>query len=137
MGPPGGRRALTCGGVRAVATRRTESMTGELTPGGEPGGEGFLLPGAVIGDGRYRLLAQFGVDERVNAHLWRARDGQLRRDVALTMLVGEPGESRAAQAARRTVERAAHAARIGHPGMARVLDVLSLGNGIGPDEGLL
>jgi hypothetical protein len=102
-----------------------------------PSTEEFLVPGAVVGDGRYRLLAQFGIDERITAHLWRARDGQLRRDVALTMLVGEPGNATAAQAARRTIERAAHAARIGHPGMARVLDVLSLGNGIASDEGLL
>jgi hypothetical protein len=120
-----------------VATRRTESMTGELTPGGEPGGEGFLLPGAVIGDGRYRLLAQFGHDFRANAHLWRARDGQLRRDVALTVLVGDPSNGPLAQAARRTLERAAHAAAFNHPATARVLDVLSLGNGVSPGEGLL
>lgn len=118
-----------------MTTRRTESLTGELTPGGA--GARFLLPGAVIGDGRYRLLAQFGVDERAGAHLWRARDGQLRRDVALTVLVGQAGDARRAQDARRTLERAAHAARFNHPGMARVLDVLTLGNGIGPAEGLL
>jgi hypothetical protein len=108
-----------------------------LSPGGGDAGENILLPGAVIGDGRYRLLAQFGVDERVNAHLWRARDNQLRRDVALTVLVGEPGDAPRAQDARRTIERAMHAARFNHPGMARVLDVLSLGNGVGNDEGLL
>lgn len=119
-----------------MTTRRTESLTGELSPD-EAAGEGFLLPGAVIGDGRYRLLAQFGVDGRANAHLWRARDGQLRRDVALTVLVGEPGDADKAQGARRTLERAAHAARFTHPGMARVLDVLSLGNGITAGEGLL
>lgn len=118
-----------------MTTRRTESVTGELTPGGV--GEGFLLPGAVIGDGRYRLLAQFGVDQRADAHLWRARDGQLRRDVALTVLVGDAGNSGKAGEARRTLERAAHAARFAHPGMARVLDVLSLGNGVSPGEGLL
>jgi hypothetical protein len=112
-------------------------MTGELTPGGEPGGDGFLLPGAVIGDGRYRLLAQFGHDMRVDAHLWRARDGQLRRDVALTVLVGDPGNGPKAQAARRTLERAMHAAAFAHPAMARVLDVLSLGGGVSPGEGLL
>ena len=120
-----------------MATRRTESMTGELNPGGEPGGEGFLLPGAVIGDGRYRLLAQFGHDMRADAHLWRARDGQLRRDVALTVLVGDPSNGPKAQAARRTLERATHAARFTHPATARVLDVLSLGNGVSPGEGLL
>lgn len=120
-----------------MTTRRTESLTGELPPGGEPGGEGFLLPGAVIGDGRYRLLAQFGHDMRAEAHLWRARDGQLRRDVALTVLVGDPQDGPRAQAARRTLERAAHAAAFQHPATARVLDVLSLGNGISPGEGLL
>jgi hypothetical protein len=100
-------------------------------------GDGILVPGGVVGDGRYRLLAQFGVDDRMAAQLWRARDGQLRRDVALTMLVGHPGDVPAAQAARRTLERAAHAARFNHPGMARVLDVLNLGNGISATEGLL
>jgi hypothetical protein len=120
-----------------VATRRTESMTGELTPGGEPGGDGFLLPGAVIGDGRYRLLGQFGHDLRADAHLWRAQDGQLRRDVALNVLVGDPSNGPKAQAARRTLERAAHAAAFNHPATARVLDVLSLGNGVSPGEGLL
>jgi hypothetical protein len=91
----------------------------------------------VIGEGRYRLLAQFGHDMRANAHLWRARDGQLRRDVALTLLVGDPQDGPRAQAARRTLERAAHAAAYTHPATARVLDVLSLGNGVAPGEGLL
>ncbi|HET9137843.1 MAG TPA: protein kinase family protein [Actinophytocola sp.] len=102
-----------------------------------PAADGFLGPGAVVGAGRYRLLAQFGADERVSAALWRARDGQLRRDVALTLLVGDAGDQPAATAARRTLDRAAHAARIGHPGMARVLDVLNVGSGVNPDEGLL
>jgi hypothetical protein len=83
------------------------------------------------------LLAQFGVDERAGAHLWRARDGQLRRDVALTLIVGNPADATAARRARRTLERAAHAAQFSHDGVARVLDVLSLGNGIASSEGLL
>ncbi|RZQ65012.1 protein kinase family protein [Amycolatopsis suaedae] len=98
---------------------------------------GSLAPGAVVGDGRYRLLAQFGFDERADAHLWRARDGQLRRDVALTLLVGDPADAEAARLARRTLERAAHAAKFSHSGVARVLDVLNLGNGISSSEGLL
>ncbi|TNC27261.1 protein kinase family protein [Amycolatopsis alkalitolerans] len=98
---------------------------------------GSLAPGSVVGDGRYRLLAQFGIDERAGAHLWRARDGQLRRDVALTMLVGDPADAEAARAARRTLERAAHAAKFNHDAVARVLDVLSLGSGITSGEGLL
>ncbi|MDV6010990.1 hypothetical protein F8178_00600 [Haloechinothrix sp. LS1_15] len=98
---------------------------------------GTLAPGAVVGDGRYRLLAQLGVDERAGAHLWRARDGQLRRDVALTVLVGDPADVTAARAAQRTLERAAHASQFTHSNVARVLDVLSLGNGIASTEGLL
>ncbi|GAA1966383.1 protein kinase family protein [Amycolatopsis minnesotensis] len=98
---------------------------------------GSLAPGGVVGDGRYRLLAQFGIDERAGAHLWRARDGQLRRDVALTLLVGDPADAESARLARRTLERAAHAAKFGHDGVARVLDVLSLGSGVTSGEGLL
>ncbi|RZS37619.1 hypothetical protein EV193_105177 [Herbihabitans rhizosphaerae] len=115
-------------------------MPGAERPGSGPSLRatgGSLHPGGVVGDGRYRLLAQFGVDERSGAHLWRARDGQLRRDVALTVLVGEPGDQRAGQGARRTLERAAHAARFSHSAVARVLDVLSLGNGITASEGVL
>lgn len=98
---------------------------------------GSLAPGGVVGDGRYRLLAQFGIDERGGAHLWRARDGQLRRDVALTILVGDPADVEAARQGRRTLERAAHAAKFTHPSVAKVLDVLTLGNGISSSEGLL
>ena len=97
----------------------------------------LLLPGGVVGDGRYRLLAQFGIDDRANAQFWRGRDGQLNRDVALTILVGDPADSTAAVGAGRTLERAMHAANFVHPGVSRVLDVLSLGSGIVPSEGIL
>lgn len=119
-----------------MTTRRTEYPTGEEATGVNAGG-GFLVPGGVVGSGRYRLVAQFGVDERMNAHFWRAQDAQLRRDVALTLLVGDPGDTAAVAAARRTLERAAHATSLSHPGKARVLDVLSQGTGIGPGEGLI
>ncbi|WP_277670450.1 protein kinase family protein [Saccharomonospora viridis] len=98
---------------------------------------GSLAPGGVVGDGRYRLLAQFGIDARGGAHLWRARDGQLRRDVALTILVGNPADPEAARQGRRTLERATHMAKLAHPSVAKVLDVLTLGNGISSGEGLL
>ncbi|GLZ37403.1 protein kinase family protein [Actinokineospora sp. NBRC 105648] len=119
-----------------MTTRRTEYPVGEAAAGIRAR-DGFLVPGGVVGDGRYRLLAEFGLDERANAHLWRAQDGQLRRDVALTLLVGEPGDTVAAANARRTLERTMHAARITHPGTSRVLDVLGPGNGVAPGEGLL
>lgn len=110
---------------------------GDQQPVGVRTHNGSLAPGGVVGDGRYRLLAQLGVDERGQAHLWRARDGQLRRDVALTVLVGDPRDTTATRQARRTLERAAHAAKFQHPQVARVLDVLTLGNGITAGEGLL
>jgi hypothetical protein len=96
-----------------------------------------MRPGGVVGDRRYRLLAQFGEDHRAAAQFWRARDGQLNRDVALTVLVGDPADARAAGDAARTLERAMHAATFVHPGVARVLDVLSLGSGVVPSEGIL
>lgn len=118
----------------------TTKRTGYVDPHGERGvraSGGSLLPGTVIGDGRYRLLAQFGVDSRAKAQLWRARDGQLNRDVALTVLLGETTNSAGAAASRRTLERAMHAAQFTDDGMARVLAVLSLGSGIVPTEGIL
>lgn len=104
---------------------------------GMPAGSGPLLPGGVVGDGRYRLLAQFGEDNRAGAQFWRARDGQLNRDVALTVLVGNAADQQSAIGAGRTLERAMHAAAFSHAGVARVLDVLSLGSGIVPGEGIL
>jgi hypothetical protein len=119
-----------------VAIRRTEYTNGVAGPSVRATG-GDLLPGGVIGDGRYRLLAPFGVDVRGNAHLWRARDGQLRRDVALTILVGDPTNREATVAARRSLERATHAAQFTNPTVARVLDVLGVGSGVDPSEGVL
>lgn len=96
-----------------------------------------MRPGGVVGDRRYRLLAQFGEDQRAAAQFWRARDGQLNRDVALTVLIGDPADAKAAADASRTLERAMHAATFAHPGVSRVLDVLSLGSGVVPSEGVL
>ncbi|QUQ70015.1 protein kinase family protein [Kutzneria sp. CA-103260] len=96
-----------------------------------------LLPGGMVGQGRYRLLSYAGADARCNAQLWRARDGQLGRDVALTLLLGNQTDARAAARVRRTVERAMHGASYAHPGVARILDVLSPGNGIAPQEQIL
>lgn len=119
-----------------MTTRRSEQPTDDATPSVPPAASD-LLPGQTIAGGRYRLLAQFGRDVRGNAHFWQARDSNLRREVALTVLVGQAADHEAARAARRTVERAAHAARFSHPGIARVLDVISVGTGIDPTEGVL
>ncbi|GAB3286692.1 protein kinase family protein [Parasphingorhabdus pacifica] len=88
-----------------------------------------LTPGAVLDHGRYRLLAPVGIDSRCDAHLWRAKDGVLGRDVALTILVGDRADSEAAGNARRTLERAMHASTFNHVGVARVLDVVTPASG--------
>jgi len=118
-----------------VETRRSERPDGVPRTSIRTTG-GSLSPGAVVGDGRYRLLAQLGVDERASSHFWRARDGQLHRDVALTLIVGDQADLDAAREARRTLERAAHTAQFTHPHVARVLDVLTPGSGIAAGEGL-
>jgi hypothetical protein len=96
--------------------------------------DGLLAPGTVIGDGRYRLLEPVGVDGRDNAQLWQARDGRSDRDVALTVLVGD---SLSRDAVRHTLKRATSASRLLHPGLAPVLNVSSIDDGISPDEGVL
>lgn len=116
-----------------MTTRRTEVPTGGDAARPVPGP---LVPGGIVAEGRYRLLAQFGADPRAGAEFWRARDGQLRRDVALTVLLGRPSDGAAAERARRVLERAAHTARLDHLGAARVLDVVGPG-GIGQGEGVL
>lgn len=92
--------------------------------GAQPGREAperpaaVLSPGALIA-GRYRLLEQVGADGRVPASLWRAKDIVLERDVALTLLIGHGLAS-----AKRTLDLATATARLEHPGITRVLDVL-------------
>ncbi|WP_019856148.1 protein kinase family protein [Actinopolyspora mortivallis] len=83
-----------------------------------------LAPGAVLDHGRYRLLTKIGWDSRCNAQLWRAKDGVLGRDVALTVVVGDRADAEQAGNARRTLERAMHASTFNHVGVARVLDVV-------------
>ncbi|MDI2031333.1 protein kinase family protein [Saccharopolyspora sp. TS4A08] len=101
----------------------------------EPGADApaeQLTPGRVLDHGRYRLLSQVGSDERCNAELWRAKDGVLGRDVALTILVGDRADAEAATNARRTLERAMHASTFNHVGVARVLDVVTSSAGDPP-----
>ncbi|MBA8827716.1 hypothetical protein FHX42_005121 [Saccharopolyspora lacisalsi] len=95
------------------------------TEGGDAPHRQGLTPGAVLDHGRYRLLAQVGSDTRCDAQLWRAKDGVLGRDVALTILVGDRADSEIAGNARRTLERAMHASTFNHVGVARVLDVVN------------
>src|SRR3954465_4590427 len=85
-----------------------------------------LAPGTGMGHGRSRLLEAGGVDESDNAQLWGARDGQLDRDVALTIL---SGDSQDTDVVRHTLRRATPVSRFAHPGVAPVLNVLSVDEG--------
>ena len=95
--------------------------------------EHSLVAGVVLDHGRYRLLAQVGADSRCDAELWRAKDGVLGRDVALTILVGDRSDTEAATNARRTLDRAMHASTFNHVGVARVLDVVTQSPGDPPE----
>ncbi|SHE63008.1 protein kinase family protein [Streptoalloteichus hindustanus] len=125
-----------------MSGKPTESVT-PRQDGGVPSRVG-LPAGAILGEGRYRLLARLGADHRAHAEFWRARDGALSRDVAMTVLVSGSEESAAGGAAsasgnaevvartRKTLERTSHIGGFIHPGMARVLDVLPAGKGDPP-----
>jgi serine/threonine protein kinase len=92
-------------------------------------------PGRVIA-GRYRLLTPVGSGGA--GVVWRARDELLDRDVAVKeisrLLGGTPpaaGEDAWAESYQRTLREARAAARISHPGVAAVYDVVA-----SPDDGL-
>ena len=92
-------------------------------------------PGRVIA-GRYRLLTPVGSGGA--GVVWRARDELLDRDVAVKeisrLLGGTPpvaGEDAWAESHQRTLREARAAARISHPGVAAVYDVVA-----SPDDGL-
>src|SRR5438270_3018361 len=87
----------------------------------------MLKPGELLDDGRYRLVDPYGADDRAGLEFWRARDTRLRRDVALTLLVGDANDTAAVHGAR-MMTAGARRGRPEHPALARVLDVL------GPDE---
>ncbi|MCI2423588.1 protein kinase family protein [Saccharopolyspora sp. K220] len=110
-----------------MTSKPTEQIAAEHDESGGDDGSADqgLTPGRVLDHGRYRLLSQVGSDNRCNAQLWRAKDGVLGRDVALTILVGDRADSEAASNARRTLERAMHASTFNHIGVARVLDVVT------------
>ncbi|GAA2822002.1 protein kinase family protein [Saccharopolyspora taberi] len=109
-----------------MTSKPTEQVAPEREDiAGSEGKEQGLTPGSVLDHGRYRLLAQVGTDPRCDAQLWRAKDGVLGRDVALTILVGDRSDSEASGNARRTLERAMHASTFNHVGVARVLDVVT------------
>lgn len=87
-------------------------------------GAPWPTPGALVGQGRYRLLSEAGRDDRCSVQLWRGRDLVLDRDVALTLFIADPQDPGAVRLIHSAVARALRSARLEAAGAARVLDVL-------------
>src|SRR4051812_38276434 len=78
----------------------------------------------VVAD-RYRLFESLGVGGM--GRVWRARDETLHRDVAVKQIILPPEllESARDVAMERTLREARAAARLSHPNVVRVYDVLA------------
>jgi putative peptidoglycan lipid II flippase len=84
-----------------------------------------LIPGAVIGGGRYRLLMFHGGPPTLQ--FWQALDTALDRQVGLTFV--DPDNTLADDELRGILARTLKLSRIDMPGIARVLDVTNTGSG--------
>jgi len=84
-----------------------------------------LIPGAVIGGGRYRLLVFHGGPPELQ--FWQALDTALDRQVALTFV--DPDGRLPDETVREILSRTSRLSRIDRPGVARVLDVTHTGTG--------
>ncbi|KUH96267.1 murein biosynthesis integral membrane protein MurJ [Mycobacterium sp. IS-1556] len=84
-----------------------------------------LIPGAVIGGGRYRLLVFHGGPPTLQ--FWQALDTALDRQVALTFV--DPDNTLSDAALREILARTLKLSRLDMPGVARVLDVVNTGSG--------
>nr|WP_235632294.1 murein biosynthesis integral membrane protein MurJ [Mycolicibacterium rutilum] len=84
-----------------------------------------LIPGAVIGGGRYRLLVFHGGPPTLQ--FWQALDIALDRQVALTFV--DPDNTLSDEALRDILARTMKLSRLDMPGVARVLDVVNTGSG--------
>jgi putative peptidoglycan lipid II flippase len=84
-----------------------------------------LIPGAVIGGGRYRLLVFHGGPPTLQ--FWQALDTALDRQVGLTFV--DPDNTLSDDELREILARTLKLSRIDMPGIARVLDVTNTGSG--------
>ena len=78
---------------------------------------------------RYRLVQPLG--QGGMGRVWQARDEILSRDVAIKELVPPPGlsASERAEVRERAMREARAVARLNHPGVVRIHDVVSMGDG--------
>lgn len=84
-----------------------------------------LIPGAVIGGGRYRLLVFHGGPPTLQ--FWQALDTALDRQVALTFV--DPDATLPDDQLQEILSRTLKLSRLDMPGVARVLDVANTGSG--------
>lgn len=84
-----------------------------------------LIPGAVIGGGRYRLLVFHGGPPTLQ--FWQALDTALDRQVALTFV--DPDATLSDGKLQEILSRTLKLSRLDMPGVARVLDVVNTGSG--------
>jgi putative peptidoglycan lipid II flippase len=97
--------------------------TGAAAP--PPRRRGAPVPGAAIGGGRYRLLAEHGGTH--NLQFWQARDTRLERDVAITIVPTEPDAKISSAEQNDILTRTLRLGKIASPGLTRVLDVTRSG----------
>ena len=84
-----------------------------------------LIPGAVIGGGRYRLLVFHGGPPTLQ--FWQALDTALDRQVALTFV--DPDATLSDEQLQEILSGTLKLSRLDMPGVARVLDVANTGSG--------
>ncbi|WP_197500645.1 murein biosynthesis integral membrane protein MurJ, partial [Mycobacterium sp. 852002-51961_SCH5331710] len=84
-----------------------------------------LIPGAMVGGGRYRLLVFHGGPPTLQ--FWQALDTALDRQVALTFV--DPDNTLSDETLRDILTRTRKLSSLDMPGVARVLDVVNTGSG--------
>jgi putative peptidoglycan lipid II flippase len=89
------------------------------------GEDAYLIPGATIAGGRYRLLVFHGGPPHLQ--FWHAMDTALDRQVALTLV--DPDAVLPERELQEILTRTMRLSKVDTPGVARVLDVARTGSG--------
>ena len=119
-----GPAACDAGDIRCQ-TADSESETTRFAVAGEDPDDSAsddlrLIPGAFVGDGRYRLLLWHGGLEHLQ--FWQALDTTLHRQVALTLV--DPDGRLPDEQIQAIVSRTLSLSRLDMPGIGRVLQVV-------------
>lgn len=101
-----------------------EDSTSQSSPGDAHGDEPVLRPGMIVAE-RYRVIDRLGSGGM--AHVYRATQLRLNRDVALKILRREYSET--AMHRERFLQEAQSASRIRHPNVVEIIDFGTLPDG--------